>query len=89
MRVVRRLPLPTALEVCVTGAKAVDIVAFESIIRSEFEEMPGMRLTMAQAAVLWGLGPAHARDVIGGLVERGTLAFDERGRVCRSQDLDC
>lgn len=51
--------------------------------------MPGMRLTMAQAAVLWGLGPAQARDVIGALVDLGTLAFDERGRVCRSQDLDC
>jgi hypothetical protein len=72
----------------VTGAKAVDIVAFESIVRAEFAEMPGMRLTMAQAAVLWGLGPAQARDVIGALVDRGALTFDERGRVCRFQDLD-
>lgn len=71
-----------------TGAKAVDIVAFESIVRSEFAEMPGMRLTMAQAGILWGLGPGQVRDVIGALIARGTLAFDERGRVCRFQDLD-
>ena len=71
-----------------TGARAVDIVAFESIVRSEFAEMPGMRLTMTQAAVLWGLAPAQARHVIGALIDRGTLAFDERGRVCRFQDLD-
>jgi hypothetical protein len=71
----------------VTGAKAIDIAAFESIVRSEFAELPAMRLTMAQAEVLWALRPGQARDVIGALVDRGTLAFDERGRVCRSQDL--
>jgi hypothetical protein len=71
----------------VTTKTAIDVPAFEAIVRSEFNEMPGIRLTMPQAALLWGLPPVEARLLIGALVERGTLAFDERGRVCRPQDL--
>ncbi len=37
-------------------------------IRGEFGEMPGLRLTFAQACRLWHLDPAHCRAVIEHLV---------------------
>jgi hypothetical protein len=68
-------------------ALARETAGLDSVIRGEFNEMPGMRLTMAQAGRLWGLTPAVAQAVIRSLVFRGVLSFDERGRVCRPQDL--
>jgi len=59
-----------------------------SIISAEFNEMPGMRLTFAQVCRMWTLTRAEAQAVIGSLVERGLLAVDDSGRVCRPQDLD-
>jgi hypothetical protein len=68
-------------------AQARDTKGFDAVIRSEFDEMPGMRLTMAQACRLWGLTPERAQAIIRSLVFRGVLSFDDRGRVCRPQDL--
>jgi hypothetical protein len=58
-----------------------------SIICGEFNEMPGMRLTLAQVCRLWTLTRAEADAVVRSLVERGALAIDDGGRVCRPQDL--
>jgi hypothetical protein len=68
-------------------AQARDVKGLDSVIRGEFNEMPGMRLTMGQACRLWGLTPAAAQAVTRSLVFRGVLSFDDRGRVCRPQDL--
>jgi hypothetical protein len=68
-------------------AQARDMKGLDAVIRGEFNEMPGMRLTMAQACRLWGLTPDVAQAVIRSLVFRGVLTFDDRGRVCRPQDL--
>jgi hypothetical protein len=42
-------------------------------IRAEYREMPGMRLTLVQAARLFNLAPAHCRRVLEALVADGTL----------------
>ena len=42
-------------------------------IDSEYREMPGLRLTLAQAARLWGLQAPQCRALLGALVERGRL----------------
>jgi hypothetical protein len=68
-------------------AQARDMKGLDAVIRGEFNEMPGMRLTMAQACRLWGLTPDVAQAVIRSLVFGGVLTFDDRGRVCRPQDL--
>jgi DNA-binding IclR family transcriptional regulator len=41
--------------------------------RAEFLEMPGMCLTAAQAARLWGLSPARAEQLLSELVQIGFL----------------
>lgn len=49
------------------------------IIRAEFEEMPGLNLTLAQAARLWDVEPWLCRDALEMLVKAGFLAtFEDR-----------
>jgi hypothetical protein len=57
------------------------------IISGEFDEMPGMRLTLEQVCRLWALARPDAEAVVQSLVERGVLAIDKQGRVCRPADL--
>jgi DNA-binding IclR family transcriptional regulator len=45
-------------------------------VLAEFREMPGLRLTLAQAARLFDLEPARCQEVLGTLVEAGCLAMD-------------
>ncbi len=68
-------------------AQARKVTGLDTVIRGEFNEMPGMRLTMVQACRLWGLTPDVAQAAIRSLVFRGVLSLDEHGRVCRPQDL--
>ena len=42
-------------------------------IRAEFDEMPGLRLTVPQAARLFNLEEAHCAQVLHGLVRNGAL----------------
>jgi hypothetical protein len=47
-------------------------------IRSEYIEMPGLVLTLPQAARLWGLGTQRAADLLTVLLDAGFLACDKR-----------
>ncbi len=60
---------------------------FRTVIHGEFNEMPGMRLTISQVCRLWALTRSEADAIIRSLVDRGLLALDDAGRVCRPQDL--
>lgn len=51
-----------------------------AVIEAEFREMPGMRLTEAQACRLWNLSKEDCDDVLGYLVDRGLLVRDATGR---------
>lgn len=52
-------------------------------IREEFREMPGLRLTPAQATRLWGLELDACRKVIDTLVAAEFLRWTPRGAVTR------
>ena len=53
-------------------------------VRGEFIEMPGLQLTMAQAARLWGLDVAACRHVVDALVESAFLRWTEGGKIVRA-----
>jgi hypothetical protein len=53
-------------------------------VRSEFIEMPGLRLTPAQAARLWGVDDASCDTVIAALVRSAFLRWTPAGMVVRS-----
>lgn len=55
-------------------------------IKSEFVEMPGLRLTTAQAMKLWGLERAECQRVINALVSAAFLQRNARGEVQRAGD---
>jgi hypothetical protein len=68
-------------------AGAAVVRGIGAIICGEFNEMHGMRLTLPQVCRMWRLTPPEADAVVDTLVERGLLAVDDGGRVCRPQDL--
>ena len=55
-----------------------------SRIREEFREMPGLRLTPAQATRLWGLEIDDCREVIDVLVAAEFLRWTTSGSVTRN-----
>ncbi len=53
-------------------------------IRAEFLEMPGLRLTLAQATRLWRLEPEVCQAVIDTLVDSRFLRWTASGMVMRA-----
>lgn len=53
-------------------------------VRSEFREMPGMRLTLGQAMRLWDLDRPACRAVLDSLVASHFLQQDACGRYTRA-----
>ena len=53
-------------------------------VRGEFIEMPGLQLTMAQAARLWGLDLTACRNVVDVLVESAFLRWTAGGKIVRA-----
>jgi hypothetical protein len=53
-------------------------------VRDEFIEMPGMQLTEAQAARLWGIEPTACRGVVDLLVGAEFLRRTPGGRIARA-----
>ena len=54
-------------------------------VREEFREMPGLRLTPAQATRLWGLEHDTCRAVIESLVAAAFLRWTATGAVTRAE----
>lgn len=52
-------------------------------MRAEFLEMPGLMLTLPQAARLWSLQASQAKAALGELVAGGFLVWDSRGMYRR------
>ena len=68
---------------CVALAPDMEFHRLLDRVRSEFMEMPGLQLTVAQASRLWGLDPSASRLVIDALVEASFLRWTDRGTVIR------
>ena len=54
-------------------------------VRGEFLEMPGLKLTVGQAARLWGLRPAECEAIIAALVDADFLRRTACGAVALSE----
>ena len=65
---------------------SLDACALQQLVervRCEFLEMPGLRLTMAQAARLWGLDLASCEAVVDVLIRCEFLQRTASGAVAR------
>ena len=49
-------------------------------VRSEFREMPGLSLTLAQATRLLGVSPEACRRILGVLIQEGSVRLRRDGR---------
>ena len=63
----------------------MDLEALTSRVRSEFLEMPGLCVTMPQAARLWGIERPVCEQVIGALVDAAFLRRTKDGSVVRAR----
>ena len=52
-------------------------------IEAEFQEMPGLRLTLSQASRLWSLNLGQSERLLSELVHEGFLMRDVRGAYRR------
>ena len=66
-----------------TRTRADDLVRLVERIQGEFNEMPGMQLTEAQAARLWGVEPTACHSVVEWLVGTEFLRRTASGRIAR------
>ena len=62
----------------------MDIDVIVDRVRAEFNEMPGLRLTMAQAARLWNLEVSLCERVVERLVRLSFLRRTDTGSFVRS-----
>lgn len=65
---------------------SMDVETLVHRVCAEFIEMPGLRLTFAQAVRLWGLTPAVCRRVVDELIAVGFLRQTSAGMLVRA---DC
>ena len=63
-----------------------EMSAILTSVRSEYLEMPGLKLTEAQAQRLWALDRNTCRAVLATLVERGFLKQSANGHYVRARD---
>jgi hypothetical protein len=61
-----------------------DVTTLVARVRAEFSEMPGLRLTLAQAARLWHLEPAVCGRVIAELLRQRFLSQTRSGAFVRA-----
>ena len=61
---------------------SVDLTAER--VRAEFDEMPGMRLTVSQASRLFGLDPDVCLNVVEQLINSAYLRRTRNGLVART-----
>jgi hypothetical protein len=62
----------------------MDFEAVVCRVRAEFVEMPGLRLTPAQATRLWGLDWEACHAVINALIDSSFLRWTAAGAVTRA-----
>lgn len=62
----------------------MDEEALVTRVRAEFMESPGLCLTMAQAARLWGLDLAECRRIVDQLVAGRFLRWTPAGTLMRA-----
>ncbi len=51
-------------------------------ILAEYREMPGLRLSLRQAARLWTMDAVHCQAILDALVASGSLRRSSKGEYC-------
>jgi hypothetical protein len=84
-KMTRTLFSETAERQAIQRTSAPGIPALLVRVQSEFREMPGLKLTEAQARRLWGLDGNTCHVVLVTLIERGFLKRSPNGHYVRAR----
>ena len=76
---------PPTIPFAAAESTAVDRVALATRVRGEYVEMPGLHLTVRQAARLFGVTPDIAQAVLDDLCRTAVLARSEGGTYLLSR----
>jgi hypothetical protein len=68
----------------VLRSNAMEIHALVDRVKAEFNEMPGLRLTVPQATRLWGLERAQCVSVVDALIRSSFLRWGHGGTIVRA-----
>ena len=74
--------------IAVEGAQGVEAVLVNLVqrIREEFEEAPGLRVSVKEASRFWGLDETTCEQVLAQLLAAGFLARGGDGRYRQTYD---
>jgi hypothetical protein len=62
----------------------MDFTTAVNRVRGDFDEMPGLELTLPQAVRLWNLGADDCRYAVDALVDAGFLRWTPRRTIIRT-----
>lgn len=79
---------PNGKETNMHTALAPDLEPWCEVVRTEYQEMPGLRLTLEQARRLWSVDAETCRTVIEMLVGSGYLMRTDDNLYCRADQID-
>ena len=71
-----------------SAAIALDLRPLCELVRAEYDELPGVRLTSVQAQRLWGLDDATCRRLLQRLVDDDFLVRTGENVFCRADQID-
>src|SRR5258706_7671876 len=73
-----------ALRWCTLEERQMNFATAADRIRSDFNEMPRLELTIGQGVRLWNLGADDCRNVLDALVDPGFLQWTTRRTIVRA-----
>jgi hypothetical protein len=80
--------IPDSLEVAMAYERVPTIEETLQRVQGEFREMPGLRLTSAQASRLWGLDAISSQALLEALVDARFLRRTPDGAFMRPNDTE-
>lgn len=65
-----------------------DLTPWRDLVRADYDEMPGMRLTLRQGQRLWSVDAETCQKILQSLVETRYLVRTPEGKYCRADCID-
>ena len=65
-----------------------DLAPWRELVRADYDEMPGMQLTLKQAQRLWSVEAETCQELLDSLIETRYLVRTPDGKYCRADCID-
>jgi hypothetical protein len=65
-----------------------DLAPWRELVRADYDEMPGLRLTLKQGQRLWSIDAVTCQELLDSLIETRYLVLTPEGMYCRADCID-